>query len=122
VLKDNIALAGIPVQNGGVTDWVPNFDATLVTRILDAGGVITGKAGKKTHLMRGDQTKNLKCAKQHASVLSVTPLHLVRSAIRMPTVTVLGARVVGVQDLVRKGSLTWQSEQTKAGQLSLISP
>lgn len=27
-------------------DWQPTFDATVVTRILDAGGVITGKSGK----------------------------------------------------------------------------
>lgn len=25
--------------------WLPSFDATLVTRILDAGGIITGKSG-----------------------------------------------------------------------------
>ncbi|TVY62840.1 Amidase [Lachnellula suecica] len=44
-LKDNIALAGVQCTNGtGAVDWVPKVDATLVTRILDAGGVITGKA------------------------------------------------------------------------------
>lgn len=44
-IKDNIAVAGVQCTNGtGAVDWVPNVDATLVTRILDAGGVITGKA------------------------------------------------------------------------------
>jgi amidase len=44
-LKDNIALAGVQCTNGtGALDWTPEVDATLVTRILDAGGVITGKA------------------------------------------------------------------------------
>ena len=44
-LKDNVALAGVQCTNGtGAVNWVPNVDATLVTRILDAGGVILGKA------------------------------------------------------------------------------
>lgn len=44
-VKDNIAVAGMKCTNGtGAVDWTPNVDATLVTRILDAGGVITGKA------------------------------------------------------------------------------
>jgi hypothetical protein len=35
-------------------DWQPTFDATVVTRILDAGGVITGKSGKilSSHTVR----------------------------------------------------------------------
>lgn len=44
-LKDNIALAGVVCTNGtAAVDWVPEIDATIVTRILDAGGIITGKA------------------------------------------------------------------------------
>ncbi|WP_409160467.1 amidase [Pectobacterium sp. B2J-2] len=45
-LKDNIALAGVPMMNGSATleGYVPRFDATVVTRILDAGGTIVGKA------------------------------------------------------------------------------
>lgn len=45
-LKDNVCVAGIPMMNGSSTleGYVPEFDATIVTRILDAGGVITGKA------------------------------------------------------------------------------
>jgi amidase len=44
-LKDNICLAGVPMMNGASTleGYVPEIDATVVTRILDAGGTILGK-------------------------------------------------------------------------------
>ena len=44
-LKDNICLAGVPMMNGASTleGYVPDIDATIVTRILDAGGTIIGK-------------------------------------------------------------------------------
>ncbi len=46
VLKDNICLAGVPMMNGAsvLEGYVPDIDATVVTRILDAGGTIVGKA------------------------------------------------------------------------------
>ncbi len=46
VLKDNVCLAGVPMMNGASTleGYVPDVDATLVTRILDAGGIVVGKA------------------------------------------------------------------------------
>lgn len=46
-IKDNTAVAGVPMMNGSRTleGYVPEFDATVVTRILDAGGEILGKAG-----------------------------------------------------------------------------
>ncbi|TQS72257.1 amidase [Rhodobacteraceae bacterium] len=45
-LKDNICLAGVPMMNGAdsLRGYMPEIDATLVTRMLDAGGVIKGKA------------------------------------------------------------------------------
>ena len=45
-LKDNVMLAGVPMMNGASTleGYVPDIDATVVTRILDAGGTIVGKA------------------------------------------------------------------------------
>jgi amidase len=45
-LKDNICLAGVPMMNGsGLLDgYVADLDATVVTRVLDAGGTILGKA------------------------------------------------------------------------------
>lgn len=45
-LKDTVAVAGVPLLNGTAVmeGYVPDIDATLVTRILDAGGEIVGKA------------------------------------------------------------------------------
>ena len=45
-IKDNIAVAGVPMMNGcaPLEGYVPEFDATVVTRILEAGGEIVGKA------------------------------------------------------------------------------
>ncbi|MDH4392413.1 MAG: amidase [Aquabacterium sp.] len=46
VLKDNVCLAGVPMMNGASTleGYVPNVDATVVTRLLDAGATVVGKA------------------------------------------------------------------------------
>lgn len=46
VLKDTIALAGVAMTNGSdvLEGFVPAIDASVVTRILDAGGTIAGKA------------------------------------------------------------------------------
>ena len=46
VLKDNVMLAGVPMMSGTalLEGFVPPIDATIVTRILDAGGTIAGKA------------------------------------------------------------------------------
>ncbi|MFP6772236.1 MAG: amidase family protein, partial [Alphaproteobacteria bacterium] len=40
VLKDNIMLAGVPMMNGAATllGYMPEIDAKVVSRILDAGG------------------------------------------------------------------------------------
>ncbi len=45
-VKDNICVAGVPMMNGSSTleGYVPDMDATVVQRILDAGGTILGKA------------------------------------------------------------------------------
>jgi amidase len=45
-IKDNIAVAGLPMMNGSATveGYIPRRDATVVTRVLDAGATITGKA------------------------------------------------------------------------------
>ena len=44
-LKDNICLAGVPMMNGASTmeGYVPDLDATVTARILEAGGTIIGK-------------------------------------------------------------------------------
>lgn len=45
-IKDNVAVAGVPMMNGTsvLEGYTPEFDATIVARILDAGGEIVGKA------------------------------------------------------------------------------
>ncbi len=45
-VKDNICVAGVPMMNGSrvLEGYVPDVDATVVTRILDAGGTVAGKA------------------------------------------------------------------------------
>jgi amidase len=45
-IKDNIEVAGLPMMNGSATveGFIPRRDATVVTRLLDAGATIAGKA------------------------------------------------------------------------------
>ena len=45
-LKDTICLAGVPLMDGAssLEGYVPDVDAEIVSRILDAGGEIKGKA------------------------------------------------------------------------------
>ena len=45
-VKDNIAVAGVPMMNGSATveGFLPRRDATVVTRLLSAGATIAGKA------------------------------------------------------------------------------
>ncbi|XP_035678084.1 amidase-like [Branchiostoma floridae] len=45
-IKDNVAVAGVPMMDGSrvLEGYIPEYDATIITRILDAGGVIRGKA------------------------------------------------------------------------------
>ena len=55
VLKDNICLAGVSMLNGAsvMAGYVPDVDATVATRILDAGGVISGKANCEYYCLSG---------------------------------------------------------------------
>ena len=45
-IKDNVCVADVPMMNGASTfeGYVPEVDATIVTRLLDAGATILGKA------------------------------------------------------------------------------
>ncbi len=45
-IKDNTAVAGIPMTNGSATveGFVPSVDATIVRRMLEAGATVAGKA------------------------------------------------------------------------------
>jgi amidase len=48
--KDHIAVAGMPMSFGAfaLEGFIPDFDATVVTRVLQAGGTVIGK-----HVMNG---------------------------------------------------------------------
>ncbi len=54
-IKDNIGVAGVPMMNGSAVyeDFVPGEDATVVTRVLDAGGTILGKAVCENYCFSG---------------------------------------------------------------------
>lgn len=60
VLKDNICLAGVPMMNGASTlqGYVPDVDATVATRVLDAGGTIVGKAHCEYFCVSGSSHTN----------------------------------------------------------------
>jgi amidase len=60
VLKDNIMLAGVPMMNGAATmeGYIPDVDATVVQRVLDAGGTIVGKAHCEAFCLSGGSHTN----------------------------------------------------------------
>jgi len=45
-IKDNVCVAGVPMMNGAsiLEGYVPEIDATIVTRLLDEGAEILGKS------------------------------------------------------------------------------
>lgn len=59
-LKDNIMLAGVPMMNGASTleGYVPDIDATVVQRVLDAGATIVGKTHCEYYCMSGGSHTN----------------------------------------------------------------
>jgi amidase len=60
VVKDCVCVAGVPMMNGSSTfeGYVPEIDATVVTRILDAGGTIVGKAANEDYCYSGGSHTN----------------------------------------------------------------
>ncbi len=54
-IKDNIMIAGVPMMNGAATleGYVPEIDAEVVTRLLDAGATILGKAHCESFCLSG---------------------------------------------------------------------
>ncbi len=59
-VKDNVMVAGVPMMNGSPTleGYVPEIDATIVRRILDAGGEIAGKAHCESLCLSGGSHTN----------------------------------------------------------------
>lgn len=62
VLKDTICLAGVPMMNGSsiMEGFTPEIDATIVTRMLDAGATIAGKAHCENFCLSGGSHTNAK--------------------------------------------------------------
>jgi amidase len=62
VLKDTVCLAGVPMMNGSsiMEGYTPEIDATIVTRMLDAGAVIVGKAHCENFCLSGGSHTNAK--------------------------------------------------------------
>jgi len=54
-IKDNVFVAGVPMMDGTkiLDGYTPPVDATIVTRILDAGATITGKAVCENYCFSG---------------------------------------------------------------------
>ena len=59
-IKDNVCVAGVPMMNGSSTmkGYTPDVDATIVTRILDAGGTIVGKTHCEHFCLSGGSHTN----------------------------------------------------------------
>ena len=59
-LKDNVCLAGVPMTNGASTlkGYTPDIDATIVTRLLDSGATIAGKAHCEYFCLSGGSHTN----------------------------------------------------------------
>lgn len=59
-IKDNICVAGVPMMNGASTleGYMPDLDATVVTRVLDAGGRIVGKTHCEYFCLSGGSHTN----------------------------------------------------------------
>ena len=55
MIKDNICVAGVPMMNGSnvFEGLIPDQDATVVTRVLDEGGEILGKAVCENYCFSG---------------------------------------------------------------------
>lgn len=65
-LKDNICVAGVPMTNGSnlVPDFVPDVDATVVERLLDAGATIVGKLNMDDFAFYGtSETSHFGCVR-----------------------------------------------------------
>jgi len=72
-LKDNICLAGVPMMVGAqlLDGYVPEVDATVVERILDAGGEIAGKAVCEYFCVSGGShtTRRVRCTTRASAAI-----------------------------------------------------
>jgi amidase len=59
-IKDCICVAGVPLMNGSATleGYTPEIDATVVTRVLDAGGRVVAKSANEDFCFSGGSHTN----------------------------------------------------------------
>lgn len=59
-LKDTVCVAGVPMMNGAsyLEGYVPDIDATIVTRLLDAGATVVGKTNCEYLCFSGESYTN----------------------------------------------------------------
>jgi amidase len=59
-IKDSIMVGGVPMMNGSdlLEGWTPEVDATVVTRVLDAGAEIVGKTACEYFCLSGGSHTN----------------------------------------------------------------
>jgi amidase len=59
-VKDTVCVAGVPLMNGAsyLEGYVPEVDATIVTRLLDAGAELVGKANCEYLCFSGESYTN----------------------------------------------------------------
>ncbi|MGR8947081.1 MAG: amidase family protein [Gammaproteobacteria bacterium] len=57
-VKDHIFVAGVPLSNGAgfLKDFIADFDAITVTRVIDAGGNVVGKSNCEYFCLSGGST------------------------------------------------------------------
>ena len=101
-IKDSICVAGVPMSNGAsiVEGYVPDIDATAVTRVLDAGGEILGKAACEYF-----------CSAGNSATCSSGPL-IIPTCLAIPRADPVTAAPL----CWRQMRSTWRSAQIKQGQ------
>ena len=59
-VKDNVCVAGVPLMNGAsvLEGYMPDLDATVVTRSLDAGATVIGKTHCEYYCLSGGSHTN----------------------------------------------------------------
>jgi amidase len=76
-IKDNVCIADVPMMNGASTleGYVPDVDATIVTRVLDAGGTILVAAGEVDMAIGGDQGGSIRIPSSFCGIYGMKPTH-----------------------------------------------
>lgn len=132
IIQDNVCLAGVPCEFGTkvFSDWIPTTDATVVTRILEAGGTVRYFVLFVDSVLTMSQIVGKGTCENCASILWSSKIHSnalqsARMECRIPLHTDLSATLMIKHDLPEaqhldarsfsfSEKLTWLSEETKA--------